>query len=173
MTEKRQTSKAILSAFYNISQRNFGILLILWCAFKLWWNFCLDQNFSYKGKGPLKMFIHTLQITRQHVSHFYLACVEIRFCCKLQQFCCSYYSSLIQNNTNIGILFPINYNHFQKLLRHLRFYTISGYMHIMTNIHISSPSPFNVVYSIPHQSKMRPETQHWQGGWKFVKIIGS
>jgi hypothetical protein len=45
--------KAILSAFYNISQRNFGILLILWCSFKLWWNFCLDQNFSYKGKGPL------------------------------------------------------------------------------------------------------------------------
>jgi hypothetical protein len=45
--------KAILSAFYNISQRNFGILQILWCSFKLWWNFCLDQNFSYKGKGPL------------------------------------------------------------------------------------------------------------------------
>jgi hypothetical protein len=42
--------KAILSAFYNISQRNFGILLILWCSFKLWWNFCLDQNFCYKGK---------------------------------------------------------------------------------------------------------------------------
>jgi hypothetical protein len=32
--------KAILSGFYNISQRNFGILLILWCSFKLWWNFC-------------------------------------------------------------------------------------------------------------------------------------
>jgi hypothetical protein len=48
--------KAILSAFYNISQRNFGILLILWCSFKLWWNFCLDQNFSYKGKGPLGEF---------------------------------------------------------------------------------------------------------------------
>jgi hypothetical protein len=45
--------KSILSAFYNISQRNLGILLILWCSFKLWWNFCLDQNFSYKGKGPL------------------------------------------------------------------------------------------------------------------------
>jgi hypothetical protein len=44
---------AILSAFYSISQRNFGILLILWWSFKLWWNFCLDQNFSYKGKGPL------------------------------------------------------------------------------------------------------------------------
>jgi hypothetical protein len=25
--------------------------------------------------------------------HFYLTSVEIRFCCKLQQFCCSYYSS--------------------------------------------------------------------------------
>jgi hypothetical protein len=34
--------KAILSAFYNISQRNFGISLILWCSFKLWWIFCLD-----------------------------------------------------------------------------------------------------------------------------------
>jgi hypothetical protein len=50
--------KAILSAFYNISKRNFGILLILWCSFKLWWNFCLDQNFSYKGKGPLAYIIH-------------------------------------------------------------------------------------------------------------------
>jgi hypothetical protein len=27
-------------AFYNISQRNFGILLILWCSFKLRWNCC-------------------------------------------------------------------------------------------------------------------------------------
>jgi hypothetical protein len=27
--------RAILSAFYNISQRNFGILLILWCSFRL------------------------------------------------------------------------------------------------------------------------------------------
>ena len=45
--------QAILSAFYNISQRNIGILPILWCSFKLWWNFCIDQNFSYKGKGPL------------------------------------------------------------------------------------------------------------------------
>ena len=27
--------------------------------------------------------------------HFQLTCVEIRFCCKLQQFCCSYYSSFI------------------------------------------------------------------------------
>jgi hypothetical protein len=36
-------------------QRNFGILLILWCSFKLWWNFCLDQNFSYKVKGPFSI----------------------------------------------------------------------------------------------------------------------
>jgi hypothetical protein len=27
--------------------------------------------------------------------HLYLTCVEIRFCCKLQQFCCSYYSSFM------------------------------------------------------------------------------
>jgi hypothetical protein len=38
--------RAILSAFYNISQRNFGILLILWCSFKLWWNFCPDLFWS-------------------------------------------------------------------------------------------------------------------------------
>jgi hypothetical protein len=40
--------KAILSAFYNISQRSFGILLILWCSFKLWWNFCPGLS-SSKG----------------------------------------------------------------------------------------------------------------------------
>ena len=45
--------KAILSAFHNISQRNFGILLILWCSFKLWWNICLDQNLVYNANGPL------------------------------------------------------------------------------------------------------------------------
>jgi hypothetical protein len=38
--------RAILSAFYNISQRNFEILLILRCSFKLWWNFCLDLSRS-------------------------------------------------------------------------------------------------------------------------------
>jgi hypothetical protein len=48
--------RAILSAFYNISQRNFGILLILWCSFKLWWNFCLDlsrSKFCSLGNRPL------------------------------------------------------------------------------------------------------------------------
>jgi hypothetical protein len=53
MTENCKFRKAILSAFYNISQRNFGILLILWCSFKLWWNFCLDQNLVYNANGPL------------------------------------------------------------------------------------------------------------------------
>jgi hypothetical protein len=42
MTENYKLRMAILSAFHNILQRNFGILLILWCSFKLWWNFCLD-----------------------------------------------------------------------------------------------------------------------------------
>jgi hypothetical protein len=42
MTENCKLRKAILSAFYNFLQRNFGILLIVWCSFKLWWNFCLD-----------------------------------------------------------------------------------------------------------------------------------
>jgi hypothetical protein len=36
----------ILSGFYNILQRNFGILLILWCSFKLWWHFFLDLSRS-------------------------------------------------------------------------------------------------------------------------------
>jgi hypothetical protein len=30
--------------------------------------------------------------------HFYLTCVEIRFCCKLQQFCCSCNSTLSSNS---------------------------------------------------------------------------
>jgi hypothetical protein len=49
--------RAILSAFYNISQRNFGILLILWCSFKLWWNFCLDPNLVYNANGPFYPFL--------------------------------------------------------------------------------------------------------------------
>jgi hypothetical protein len=63
MTENCKLRNAILSAFYNISQRNFGILLILWCSFKLWWNFCLDQNFSYKVKGPLEWNYKSLTLT--------------------------------------------------------------------------------------------------------------
>jgi hypothetical protein len=47
MTENCKLRKAILSAFYNILQRNFGILLILWCSFKLWWNFCLDLSSKF------------------------------------------------------------------------------------------------------------------------------
>jgi hypothetical protein len=62
--------KAILSAFNNISQRNFGILLILWCSFKLWWNFCLDQNFSYKGKGPLKNLTISERVFKNKLQDF-------------------------------------------------------------------------------------------------------
>jgi hypothetical protein len=51
--------KAILSAFYNISQRNFGTLLILWCSFKLWWKFCLDQNLVYYASGQLHFLLPT------------------------------------------------------------------------------------------------------------------
>jgi hypothetical protein len=58
MTENCKLRKAILSAFYNISQRNFGILLILWCSFKLWWNFCLDQNLVYYANGQLFSRFH-------------------------------------------------------------------------------------------------------------------
>jgi hypothetical protein len=52
--------RAILSAFYNISQRNFGILLILWCSFKLWWNVCLDlsrSNFCSLGNRSIVLLI--------------------------------------------------------------------------------------------------------------------
>jgi hypothetical protein len=55
MTENCKLRKAILFAFYNISQRNFGILLILWCSFKLWWNVCPDfsrSKFHSKGERP-------------------------------------------------------------------------------------------------------------------------
>jgi hypothetical protein len=65
MTENWKLHKAICSAFYNISQRNFGILLILSCSFKLWWNFCLDlfrskfsllRKWSIESKNQLKFF---------------------------------------------------------------------------------------------------------------------
>jgi hypothetical protein len=62
--------KAILSAFYNISQRNFGILLILWCSFKLWWNFCLDQYLVYNANGPLWC---SNEVTHRH--RFMFACL--------------------------------------------------------------------------------------------------
>jgi hypothetical protein len=62
MTENGKLRKPILSAFYNISQRNFGILLILWCSFKLsiFVQTCLDQNFTQKGKGLLRYTISTM-----------------------------------------------------------------------------------------------------------------
>jgi hypothetical protein len=60
---------AILSAFYNILQRNFGILLILWCSFKLWWKFCLDQNLVYNANGPLSLQITLKQINNH--TYFY------------------------------------------------------------------------------------------------------
>jgi hypothetical protein len=63
--------RAILSAFYNISQRNFGILLILWCSFKLWWNFCLDLsrskfcslgNRSNIGLAQWRAFVRNIEV---------------------------------------------------------------------------------------------------------------
>jgi hypothetical protein len=66
--------KAILFQFYNISQRNFVILLILWCSFKLWWNFCLNQNLVYNANGPLKRLLscyHNLkQMTHRNIDNF-------------------------------------------------------------------------------------------------------
>ena len=44
--------------------------------------------------------------------HFQLTCVEIRFCCKLQQFCCSYYSSFrYQRYANITVLYVFGFSH--------------------------------------------------------------
>ena len=54
MTENCKFRKPyIIGRFYNISQRNFGILPVLGCSFKLWWSFCLDQNLFYNANGPL------------------------------------------------------------------------------------------------------------------------
>jgi hypothetical protein len=72
--------KAILSAFYNISQRNLGILLILRCSFKLWWNFCLDQNCSYKGKGPLN--IPRSYVWKYYRVALYTHSISYTVCCK-------------------------------------------------------------------------------------------
>jgi hypothetical protein len=69
--------RAILSAFYTISQRDFGILLILWCSFKLWWNVCLDLSRSKfcslgnRSIDPLKrtiylLYLYLLSSTRWH-----------------------------------------------------------------------------------------------------------
>ena len=38
--KKRQTSQGYIIRILQ----HFEILLILWRSFKLWWNFCLDQN---------------------------------------------------------------------------------------------------------------------------------
>jgi hypothetical protein len=46
--------KAILSTFYNISQRDFGTLLNLWSSFKLLWNFdldCFDENLDHNANA--------------------------------------------------------------------------------------------------------------------------
>jgi hypothetical protein len=69
--------KAILSAFYNISQRNFGILLILWCSFKLWWNFCSDlsrSKFHSKGERSInyKICKNWIMETMHNYSYIWL-----------------------------------------------------------------------------------------------------
>jgi hypothetical protein len=40
--------KAIFSAFYNISQPNFAILLVLVCSFREY-TFCQDKKLVYNG----------------------------------------------------------------------------------------------------------------------------
>jgi hypothetical protein len=65
--------RAILSAFYNISQQNFGILLILWCSFKLWWNnFCLDlitSKFCSLGNRSIQFCVHIVPWRRVSILH--------------------------------------------------------------------------------------------------------
>jgi hypothetical protein len=41
--------KAIFSAFYNILQPNFAILLMLVCSFREYTFFCQDKNLVYNG----------------------------------------------------------------------------------------------------------------------------
>ena len=65
--------KAILSAFYTISQRNFGILLILWCSFKLWWNFCPDlsrSKFHSKGERYIVSILKVYYLNEKGVHDF-------------------------------------------------------------------------------------------------------
>jgi hypothetical protein len=63
--------KPILSAFYNVSQRNFGILLILWCSFKLWWNFCpylsRSKSFLLWLKTKFKCCFTAIQFNRRSI----------------------------------------------------------------------------------------------------------
>jgi hypothetical protein len=72
---------AILSAFYNVSQRNFGIILIVRCSFKLWWNFCLDLSRSKLcSLGNRSIGTHIL--SRTFLIHFclYIQCSILRPC---------------------------------------------------------------------------------------------
>jgi hypothetical protein len=79
MTENCKLRKAILSAVYNISQRNFGILLILWCSFKLWWNFCLDQNLVYYASGQLHLFSTGIASTWCRTCNIYPRWISFEF----------------------------------------------------------------------------------------------
>jgi hypothetical protein len=74
MTENCKLRKAILSAFYNISQRNFGILLINFVMlFQAVMKFLsrlvrLDQNLVYYASGQLTIldsFTTIIQNTRE------------------------------------------------------------------------------------------------------------
>jgi hypothetical protein len=67
--------RAILSAFYNISQRNFGILLILWCSCKLWWIFCLDlfrSKFCSLGNRSIENFRNSYSLQKHRIEQWWL-----------------------------------------------------------------------------------------------------
>ena len=68
---------AILFAFYNISQRNFGILLILRCSFNLWWNFYLDLSRS-KFCSLGNIGLHWWEVALENTAFVYLAKLLIK-----------------------------------------------------------------------------------------------
>ena len=63
---------------------------------------CLHIN--YKSQGNM-------------CRHFYLTCVEIRFCCKLQQFCCSCINSSFKNIAYSLQEFTREFFKFAKVMR--------------------------------------------------------
>jgi hypothetical protein len=70
-TKWLKNGKLRRAIFYNISQRNFEILLILWCSFKPWWNFCLDLSTSkFCSLGKRSIQWNTVQYNMLYIYIF-------------------------------------------------------------------------------------------------------
>jgi hypothetical protein len=96
---------AVLSAFYNILQRNFGILLILWCSFKLWWHFCLDlsrSEFCSLGNRSILLRKSTPRLTWQQ--HRWVVCwfTQYKSSCK-QVACDSFRQKMCSLNRSLAL----------------------------------------------------------------------